>query len=152
MKPTDAFSTATIDTIKSALAGGTLTVYSVARPSSADIPVDRSGVLATFNFASPAFAESNDDTETPCFTEHPVAAVSVGTPGFVRVCAADGTVVADLSAGPGPREVKFKEVSCSKDAPVEITEFRFFVEDNWPEKPEFYDTKPRTGYPMPKSL
>ncbi|KAB2944002.1 MAG: hypothetical protein K8F92_06550 [Hyphomicrobium sp.] len=38
--------------IMTELAGGKLVIYSVARPPSADAPVERSGVLATFTFAS----------------------------------------------------------------------------------------------------
>ena len=41
-----------VEELKALLDGGTLTVYSVARPITADQPVDRSGVLATFTFAS----------------------------------------------------------------------------------------------------
>lgn len=145
------FITASADEIKAALDGGTLTVYSVARPLSADLPVDRSGALATFTFASPAFGAAADGLETPAFVESAVAALSVGTPGFARACKADGTVVADFSAGPGDREVKFKEVSCSNGAPVEVAQFKLMPEDGWPEKPEYFDTRPRSGYPMPKT-
>ena len=149
MIPAEAFAGASADEIKALLDGGTLTVYSVARPLTADLPVDRSGVLATFTFASPAFGEATDGLESPAFAESPVAATSVGTPGFARACKADGTVVADFSAGPGDREVKFKEVSCSNGAPVEVAAFKFLAEGDWPEKREYYNTHPRTGYPMP---
>ena len=149
MIPAEAFAGASADEIKALLDGGTLTVYSVARPLTADLPVDRSGVLATFTFASPAFGEATDGLESPAFAESLVAATSVGTPGFARACKADGTVVADFSAGPGDREVKFKEVSCSNGAPVEVAAFKFLAEGDWPEKREYYNTHPRTGYPMP---
>jgi hypothetical protein len=145
------FAECSADELKELLAGGTLTVYSVARPITADKPVDRSGVLATFTFASPAFGAAADGLETPAFVANPVPAASVGTPGFARARKADGTTVADLSAGPGDREVKFKEVSCSQGAPVAIASFKFIAEGGWPERPEYYDTRPRTGYPMPKS-
>ena len=72
------------------------------------------------------------------------------TPGFARAVKADGTVVADFSAGPGDREVKFLEVSCSNGAPVTLTRFRFMPEGGWPERPDYYDTHPRTGFAMPK--
>ena len=74
---------------------------------------------------------------------------AVGTPGFARAQKADGTVIADFSAGPGHREVKFSEVSFSHGAPVKITSFRFIAEGGWPEQPEYFDTRPRSGYPMP---
>src|SRR5512142_427723 len=90
---------------KEALDGGTLTIYSVARPLTADKPVDRSGVLATFTFASPAFGAEADGQETPNFVTNTVPAASVGTPGFARARKADGTTVADFSAGPGNREI-----------------------------------------------
>ncbi|MDR3516791.1 MAG: hypothetical protein P4M00_13325 [Azospirillaceae bacterium] len=138
--------------IKALLDGGTLTVYSVARPFSADLPVDRSGVLATFTFASPAFGDAVDGFETPLFVANPVAASSVGTPGFARARRADGTVVADFSAGPGDREIKFGEVSCSNGAPVRLTRFRFIAEGGWPEQPDYYDSRPRPGFPLPQSL
>lgn len=146
------FSDSSVEDLKTLLAGGTLTVYSVARPVSTDLPVERSGVLATFTFASPAFGEETGGLEHPAFTANPVPASSVGTPGFARACKADGTVVADFSAGPGDREIKFSEVSCSNGAPVHITQFRFMAGESWPERPDYYDTSPRTGFPLPKTL
>jgi hypothetical protein len=140
-----------VDDIKAMLDGGTLTVYSVARPITVDRPVDRSGVLATFTFASPAFQSASDGFENPQFVANPVAASSVGTPGFARARKADGTVIADFSAGPGDREIKFREVSCSNGAPVTLTRFKFMPEGGWPERPDYYDTKPRSGYALPKS-
>jgi hypothetical protein len=137
------FTACSEDEIKALLDGGTLTVYSVARPITADRPVDRSEVLATFKFASPAFgAEAS-------FVANPVPASSVGTPGFARACKADGTVVADFSAGPGPREIKLAEVSCSQGAPMKITAFKFIAEGGWPERPDYYDAHPRPGFAMP---
>jgi hypothetical protein len=138
-----------VDELKALLDGGTLTVYSVARPLTADHAVERSGTLATFTFASPAFGAGSDGIEAPVFVANPVAAGSVGTPGFARARKADGTVIADFSAGPGDREIKFTEVSFSQGAPVKLTTFRFSAEGGWPEKPEYYDTRPRTGHAMP---
>lgn len=138
-----------LDDLKALLDGGSLTIYSVARPLTADQPVERSGTLATFTFASPAFGASSDGVEAPNFVANPVPAASVGTPGFARARKADGTVIADFSAGPGNREIKFSEVSFSQGAPVKLTAFRFIAEGGWPERPEYYDTHPRTGYPMP---
>jgi hypothetical protein len=138
-----------LDDLKALLDGGSLTIHSVARPLTADQPVERSGTLATFTFASPAFGASSDGVEAPNFVANPVPAASVGTPGFARARKADGTVIADFSAGPGNREIKFSEVSFSQGAPVKLTAFRFIAEGGWPERPEYYDTHPRTGYPMP---
>lgn len=149
MNVASAFVECSVEELKALLDGGTLNVYSVARPITADRPVDRSGLLATFTFASPAFAAASDGFEKPIFVANPVAASSVGTPGFARVLKADGTVVADFSAGPGDREIKFLEVSCSHGAPVTLTQFKFITEGGWPEKPEYYDTRPRSGFPMP---
>ena len=137
------------DELKALLDGGTLTIYSVARPSTADHAVDRSGILATFTFASPAFGPPAEGFEAPLFAAYPVAANSVGTPGFARARKADGTTVADFSAGPGHREIKLAEVSCSQGAPVRITSFRFIAEGGWPERPEYYDSHPRPGFAMP---
>ena len=144
------FAGCSIDEIKALLDGGTLTIYSVARPATPDIPVDRSGVLATFSFAEPAFGPTADGVETPRLLANPVPASSVGTPGFARARKADGTVVADFSAGPGDREIKFTEVSCSNGAPVKLVKLQI-KEGDWPERPDYYGTKPRTGYPMPIS-
>jgi len=146
-----AFAECSIEELKALLDGGTLNVYSVARPPTADRPVDRSGLLATFTFATPAFATASDGSEKAMFVANPVAANSVGTPGFARALKADGTVVADFSAGPGDREIKFLEVSCSHGAPVTLAHFKFIAEGGWPEKPEYYDTKPRSGFAMPKN-
>ncbi len=97
MNVTTDFVACSLDELKALLDGGTLTVYSVARPITADQPVERSGVLATFTFASPAFAAAADGAENPVFVANPVPASSVGTPGFARARKADGTVVADFS-------------------------------------------------------
>jgi hypothetical protein len=149
MNVTADFAACSPDELKALLDGGTLTIYSVARPLTADQPVERSGTLATFTFASPAFGAASEGLENPIFAANPVAASSVGTPGFARARKADGTVVADFSAGPGDREVKFSEVSFSQGAPVKLTTLKFIAEGGWPERPEYYDTRPRTGYPMP---
>jgi hypothetical protein len=151
VKVTQAFANCGIDELKALLDGGTLTVYSVARPFTADAAVDRSGLLATFTFASPAFGPESDGLESPAFVANPVPANSVGTPGFARACKADGTVVADFSAGPGDREVKFSEVSFSNGAPVTVTKFKFLPEGAWPEKPDYYEAHPRTGYALPRN-
>lgn len=141
----------TAEEIKTLLAGGTLTLYSVARPASADSPVDRSGVLATFAFAEPAFGPASDDAETPLFVANPVAAASVGTPGFARARAADGTTIADFSAGPGRRDIKLSQVSCSPGAPIAVTRFAFLAEDAWPERADYYHAHPRPGYQLPQT-
>lgn len=144
------FANCSIDELKESLSGGSLTVYSVARPATADAAVDRSGVLATFTFASPAFGAPEDGVETPQFVANPVPAASVGTPGFARARKADGTVVADFSAGPGDREIKFSEVSCSQGAPARLTKF-WIKQGDWPERPDYYETRPRSGFPLPVS-
>lgn len=139
------------DELKASLAGGTLTVYSVARPATADQPVERSQPLVTFTFATPAFAEDSDGASTPRFVANPIAAASVGTPGFARARKSDGKVIADFSAGPGDREIKFSEASFSQGAPVKIVAFKFAPPSIWPERPEYFDTRPRPGFPMPRT-
>ena len=139
------------DELKASLNGGTLTVYSVARPATADQPVERSHPLVTFTFATPAFAEDPDGAYIPRFVANPIAASSVGTPGFARARKSDGKIVADFSAGPGEREIKFSEASFSQGAPVKIVTFKFASASNWPERPEYFDTRPRPGYPMPRT-
>lgn len=145
MNRTTALADATSDNIARELAGATLTVYSVARPASADLPVERSIALATFTFATPAF-EANG---TPLFAANPVSASHVGTPGFARATRPDGSTIADFSAGPGDREVKFAEVSFSAGAPVWITSFVLKEEETWPERRDYYGTRPRSGFPLP---
>ncbi|TLG71196.1 hypothetical protein [Methylocystis sp. B8] len=142
------FANRSLEEIKELLNGGTLSVYSVARPLTADLAVDRSGLLVTFTFATPAFGPADGENESPNFVANPVSSGSVGTPGFVRACAADGKTVADFSAGPGDREIKFAEVSCSNGAPVRLVKF-CFKQGDWPERPDYYGTHPRPGYPLP---
>jgi hypothetical protein len=144
------FASLSKDEVKALLDGGTLTIYSVARPVSADLAVDRSGALVAFTFASPAFGAEDGDFETPAFAASPVAATHVGTPGFARACKADGTVVADFSVGPGDREIKLAEVSCSPGAPVKIVSFKFKTVGDWPERPDYYTAHPRPGYSLPQ--
>jgi hypothetical protein len=118
MKIAHTFAAAAPDEIKAALSGGKLVIYSVARPANADVRVERSGVLATFTFAAPAF---NSDG-IPAFEANPVKATGVGTPGFARAFQADGTtVVADFSVGPGNCEIKLSEVSTTADYPIAVT-------------------------------
>lgn len=145
------FASSTLEQIKEACAGGTMTVYSVARPITPEKAVDRSGLLATFTFQTPAFGDAKDGLETPLFVESTVSGHHVGTPGFVRLRKADGSTIADLSAGPGPREVKFTEISVTGGAPVRVAKFFFQPEGGWPERPDFYDTRPRPGFPLPKA-
>ncbi len=116
MKVASAFEGKNPDELKAELAGGKLVFYSVARPVSADAPVERSEVLATFNFATPAFAAS----AAPQFENNPVKASAVGTPGFARAFKADGTAVADFSVGPGKAEIKLSEISTVADFPIEV--------------------------------
>ena len=70
MNVSSAFASLDLDALKAELGDGTFTVYSVARPLSADLPVDRSGVLAQLTFASPAFAPATDGGETPILANH----------------------------------------------------------------------------------
>ncbi|CAN1723618.1 protein of unknown function [Hyphomicrobium sp. 1Nfss2.1] len=116
MKVASAFEGKNPDELKAELAGGKLVFYSVARPVSADAPVERSEVLATFTFATPAFAAS----ASPQFESNPVKASAVGTPGFARAFKADGTTVADFSVGPGKAEITLSEISTVADFPIEV--------------------------------
>lgn len=116
------FANSSLDEIQGALDGGTLVIYSVARPINPDRKVDRSGVLATFTFASPAFVpRGSDGNSDPVFAVNPVPAKGTGTPGFARAFTADGTPVADFSAGPGKTEVKLSEVSTTPGYPSTLT-------------------------------
>jgi hypothetical protein len=150
MNVASAFAKLTKDEIKALLDGGTLTIYSVARPISADLPVDRSGPLASFTFATPAFGAESGDLESPAFVANPVPASHVGTPGFARAVQADGTVVADFSVGPGEREIKLGEVSCAPGAPTKVVAFKMLPEGDWPERPDYYNAHPRPGYQLPQ--
>lgn len=130
MRLAEALSAATLDELKALLDGGTLVVYSTGRPPLADHPVTRSEPLVTYTFATPAFGPDPavDDVGTgavtPTFVENPVVPTAVGTPSFARLLTADGTVVADLSAGPGPTEVKLSEVSATPGHPLAVTKLR----------------------------
>ncbi len=127
MRLAEGFATSSLEAIKAALDGGKLVVFSTGRPPLADHAVTRSAPLATFIFASPAFSPDPGDadgTVAPNFAENPVAAVAVGTPSFARLFKADGTVVADLSAVPGPSEVKFSEVSATPGHPLKLITLR----------------------------
>jgi hypothetical protein len=148
MNLASAFASLSTDDIKAALNGGALTIYSVARPVSADIPVEFSSALAKFTFATPAFGAPEGEVETPAFVESPVVGAHVGTPGFARVTTAEGAAVADFSVGPGPREIKLSEVSVSPGAPVVVKSFKFGPAGDWPERPDYYNSKPKPGYAL----
>jgi hypothetical protein len=123
MRLAEAFASASIDELKAALDGGTLVIYSVGRPPLPDHEVTRSSALVTFTFASPAFGPdpAGEGEVAPILAESPVPAANVGTPGFARALKADGTVVADFSAGPGATEVKLSEVSATGGHPIAVT-------------------------------
>jgi hypothetical protein len=153
MRVAEAFKQLSVDEVKALLDGGKLLVYSVARPISVADAVDRSGLLATFEFGTPAFgARAEDGSETPNFVEASVPGHHVGTPGFARAFKADGTPVGDFSAGPGEREIKFTEVSVTGGAPVKVAKFTFLPDSAWPEKHEYYQTRPRSGFPLPPEI
>jgi hypothetical protein len=127
MRLTEAFQTATRDAIKAALDGGKLELYSTGRPPQADHKVTRSGLLATFTFASPAFGDdpvAGEDAATPAFVQNPVTVAGIGTPSFARAFAADGRVVADFSVGPGRNEIGLSEISATVGFPLAVTRFR----------------------------
>lgn len=125
MKLAQAFSSSGLDEIKTLLDGGVLNLYSVARPPSPDAPITRSGLLATFKFASPAFgADPQAALAGALFESQSVLPQGVGTPGFARAYCADGTTaVADFSAGPGQSEIKLSEVSTTPGHPIALTTF-----------------------------
>lgn len=129
MKLAQIFAESGIDAVKAAADGGSLTIYSVARPTDPDQPVSRSEVLAKFELATPAFAaESNQDTAAaslPQLAANPVSACGTGTPGFARLSKADGTPIADFSAGAGDAEIKLSEISTTPNYPIALIRFRF---------------------------
>ncbi len=114
MRLAEAYASASVEQIEAALAGGRLVVYSVGRPPSPDHKVTRSSVLVEYTFASPAF----DDAKNPAFAENPVVVQHVGTPGWARAFSAEGSVVADFSAGPGAAEIKFDNISATAGFPL----------------------------------
>lgn len=119
MKLAESYAKCTIEEIKAALAGAVLRIYSCPQPEKPEKPVLRNGFLAEFVLATPAF---EDDIIHPL--ESPVPGKDVGVPLFVRATHADGTPIADFSAGPGDMDVKLASVSCSIGAPVAITKFQ----------------------------
>jgi hypothetical protein len=127
MRLAEAFASATLDEIKAALDGGKLVLYSTGRPVGPDHAITRSEALATFTFASPAFGPDpgEEGVVAPLFVEGSVIATAIGTPGWARLSKADGTPVADLSAGPGATEIKLASVSATKDFPVSVTSVKF---------------------------
>ncbi len=108
-------------------------------------------MLATLSFASPAFGTPTDAGETPQFVANPVQGATTGTFGFARATTADGTVVADFSAGPGsgdqagrsvPLPTARRCVWCPSSS----------IRRGLAERPDYYDTHPRAGYPLHKAL
>src|SRR5271157_5943455 len=112
MKLAAAYSDGDADQVKALLDGGVLTIHSVARPASPNEPITRSGLLATFRFASPAFdAAAPDSLSGAVFAENPADPTGVGTPGFARAYKSDGvTVVADFSVGADDGEIRLSDV------------------------------------------
>lgn len=130
MKLAEAFAGCGVDEIKAALDGATLRIYSCPQPLTPEKPVLRNGFLAEFILDSPAF-----DGESIKPVESPVSGKDVGVPLFVRATKADGTVIADFSAGPGDMDVKLAETSCSIGAPVQIVKFQIRPDRPNPSRP-----------------
>jgi hypothetical protein len=105
----------------------------VARPATPNDPITRSGLLATFRFASPAFdSAAPDELSGAVFAANPVDPTGVGTPGFARAYKSDGvTVVADFSVGPGNGEIRLGEASTTPGYPIAITALKL---ETWPFK------------------
>jgi len=123
MKVAQSFAEGGLEAVKAASDGGRLTVYSVARPVDPDHPAGRSGVLVNFELASPAFDSALNGASLPNFAANPAIATGSGTPGFARLFRADGTPIADFSAGPGDTEIKLSEVSTTPNYPIALTKF-----------------------------
>ena len=124
MRLAEAYVDVDLSKIKEALSGGRLVVYSTGRPPSADHAITRSAELASFAFATPAFgADAEDGTLAPLFSENPVIAKAVGTPGFARALNADGATVADFSVGPGA-EIVLDSVSATPEYPLKLLGLR----------------------------
>jgi len=130
MKLAQTFIEGSLDAVKAAADGGKLTVYSVARPVSPDHPVGRSGALVNFELASPAFDPASSGASLPNFAANPAVATGSGTPGFARLFRADGTPIADLSAGPGDTEIKLSAISTTPDYPIALTKFLLRLNEN----------------------
>ena len=112
-----------LDQVISALNGGFLKLYSVGRPANPDAPITRSGLLATFQFGSPAAYPSVPNGVV--FVENAVSPSAVGTPGFARAYAEDGTTpIADFSVGPGDTDITLSEVSTTPGYPISIIKFK----------------------------
>jgi hypothetical protein len=150
MNIASAFADLSKDEIKALLDGGALVLHSITRPMSADHPVARSAVLATFKFATPAFGPDDGEFDIPNFEANPVDTAHLGVPCFARALKADGTVVADFSAGPGDREIKLAETSCTPNYPSKIVSLKIKPVGDWPERPDYFFSKPKPGYAMPK--
>jgi len=133
MKLATAYFDADTDQVKSLLDGGVLTIHSVARPATPNDPITRSGLLATFRFASPAFdSAAADELSGAVFAANPVDPTGIGTPGFARAYMSDGvTAVADFSVGPGYGEIRLSEVSTTPGYPIAITALKL---ETWPFK------------------
>jgi len=136
MKLAEAYAKATVDEIKTALAGATLRVYSCAQPAAPEKSVERNRCLAEFHLAAPAF----EDDQIKLLDDN-IKAQDVGVPLFVRASTPDGVTIADFSAGPGDMDVKFADVSYSTGAPVRIT--KFLVRLNAPHPEPFISPRDR---------
>lgn len=130
MKLAQMFVEGGLEAVKAAADGGRLTVYSVARPVDPDHPAGRSGVLVNFDLASPAFDPASNGASLPNFAANPAIATGSGTPGFARLFQADGTPIADLSAGPGDTEIKLSEISTTPNYPIALTQFLMRLNGN----------------------
>lgn len=88
-----------MDQIRTALAGGSIKVYSGTQPANANTALSGNTLLATLTLASPAGAAPSGGTFT-FGTITSGTAVATGTASFARVFQSDGTtVVCDMDVG-----------------------------------------------------
>jgi hypothetical protein len=90
---------AMMDDARTALAGGSIKVYSGTQPANANAALSGNTLLATLTLASPAGAASSGGTFT-FGTITSGTAAATGTASFARVFQSDGTtVVCDMDVG-----------------------------------------------------
>jgi hypothetical protein len=88
-----------MDQVRTALAGGSIKVYSGTQPANANTALSGNTLLATLTLASPAGAASSGGTFT-FGTITSGTAVATNTATFARVFQSDGTtVVCDMDVG-----------------------------------------------------
>jgi len=139
-----------IEELKALLDGGTLTVYSVARPFTPDAP-SVEAVSWRFHLRVARLWPGVRRAGTPSFRRQPSRGEQCWHAGVCAGLQGRRDRGCRFLGRPGDREIKFSEVSFSHGAPVTLTQFKVLPDAAGPRSLNTTKARPRSGFALPKN-